>query len=223
MLGAVARRRCSAQNLSTLLPHVGRVFEIGRKSGKPVYREQVTFYRGGTERTFNVQVTRRGGDERGRREVLRRHGRRHHRPRLGAALLRLGRRGAAHRPRDQEPADPDPAVGRAHPAPLRQGDHRGPRGLRPVHRHDHPPGRRHRPHGRRVLGLRPHAEAGHEGRSTCASRCARPSFLVEVSRSDIAFERDFARRAARGHASTPADRAGLRQHHQERRRGDRGA
>ena len=33
------------QNLSTLLPHVGRVFEIGRKSGRPVYREQVTFYR----------------------------------------------------------------------------------------------------------------------------------------------------------------------------------
>ena len=51
------------QNLSTLLPHVGRVFEIGRKSGRPVYREQVTFYRGGAERTFNVQVTIEGGDD----------------------------------------------------------------------------------------------------------------------------------------------------------------
>lgn len=45
------------QNLSTLLPHVGRVYEIGRRSGRPVYREQVTFYRAGAERTFNVQVT----------------------------------------------------------------------------------------------------------------------------------------------------------------------
>ncbi|MCX7306000.1 MAG: PAS domain-containing sensor histidine kinase [Hyphomicrobiales bacterium] len=51
------------QNLSALLPHVGRVFEIGRKSGRPVYREQVTFYRSGAERTFNVQVTIEGGDD----------------------------------------------------------------------------------------------------------------------------------------------------------------
>ncbi len=45
------------QILSILLPHVGRVFEIGRRSGKSVYREQVTFDRAGAERTFNVQVT----------------------------------------------------------------------------------------------------------------------------------------------------------------------
>jgi two-component system, NtrC family, nitrogen regulation sensor histidine kinase NtrY len=50
------------QNLSAILPHVGRVFETGRKSGKPVHREQVTFYRGGTERTFNVQVTIEEGE-----------------------------------------------------------------------------------------------------------------------------------------------------------------
>ena len=35
----------------------------------------------------------------------------------------------------------------------------GSRGLRPMHRHDHPPGRRHQAHGRRVLVLRAHAEA----------------------------------------------------------------
>lgn len=45
------------KNLSTLLPHVGRIFEIGRDADKPVYREQVTFYRAGAERTFNIQVT----------------------------------------------------------------------------------------------------------------------------------------------------------------------
>ena len=64
----------------------------------------------------------RAGARRG--EGLRRHPRRHHRPRLGAAHLGLGRRRPAHRPRDQEPADPDPALGRAHPAQVRQDDHR---------------------------------------------------------------------------------------------------
>ena len=146
-----------------MLPHVGRVFEIGRQSGKPVYREQVTFY----PRRRRAHLQRADHDRGGRRrrggEILRRHGRRHHRSGPGAALLGLGRRGAPHRPRDQEPADADPALGRAHPAPLRQGDHRGPRGFRPVHRHHHPAGRGHRPHGRRILGLRAHAEAGDEG------------------------------------------------------------
>ncbi|MDP3897620.1 MAG: PAS domain-containing sensor histidine kinase [Mesorhizobium sp.] len=45
------------QNLLAVLPHIGRVFEIARDSGRAVYREQVTFYRAGAERTFNVQVT----------------------------------------------------------------------------------------------------------------------------------------------------------------------
>src|SRR5690606_9591832 len=54
---ALSATAAVGQNLSTLLPLVGRVFEIGRASGKPVHREQVTFYRAGAERTFNVQVT----------------------------------------------------------------------------------------------------------------------------------------------------------------------
>ena len=66
MLAISARRRVG-QNLSAMLPHVGRVFEIGRKSGSPVYREQVTFYRAGAERTFNVQITIEGGDQARRR------------------------------------------------------------------------------------------------------------------------------------------------------------
>jgi two-component system nitrogen regulation sensor histidine kinase NtrY len=45
------------RNLSAVLPHVGRVFEIGRNSGRSVYREQLTFFRAGAERTFNVQIT----------------------------------------------------------------------------------------------------------------------------------------------------------------------
>ena len=72
-----------------------------------------------------------------------------------------------------------------------------------MHRHDHPPGRGHRPHGGRVFRFRTYAETGHAD-----PRSARPlarsidphgrlfgvpaaSFLIEVSRSDIAFERDF--------------------------------
>jgi two-component system nitrogen regulation sensor histidine kinase NtrY len=48
--------------LSALLPHIGRVFQIARDAGRPVYREQVTFYRAGAERTFNVQVTIEEGE-----------------------------------------------------------------------------------------------------------------------------------------------------------------
>ena len=48
------------KKLSVVLPHIGRVLEIGRDSKRPVYREQVAFYRAGSERTFNVQITIEG-------------------------------------------------------------------------------------------------------------------------------------------------------------------
>src|SRR5262245_7453960 len=54
---ALSSSQAVGQDLSIILPHVGRVLEIGRRSGRPVHREQVTFYRGGMERTFNVQMT----------------------------------------------------------------------------------------------------------------------------------------------------------------------
>jgi two-component system nitrogen regulation sensor histidine kinase NtrY len=61
---AISSSAALGKNLSAILPHVGRVFEVGRKSGRPVHREQVTFYRAGAERTFNVQVTvEQGKDE----------------------------------------------------------------------------------------------------------------------------------------------------------------
>ena len=52
--------------LRDLLPHLGEIFDHARSSGRPVYREQVTFYRTGAERTFDVQITIEGaqtGDE----------------------------------------------------------------------------------------------------------------------------------------------------------------
>ncbi len=65
--------------------------------------------------------------------------RRHHRAAVGAAQGGLGRRRAPHRPRDQEPADPDPALGRAAAPQLSEGDQERSRDLRDLHRHDHPP------------------------------------------------------------------------------------
>jgi len=54
---AISDKASVGKNLSSVLPDVGRVFQIARSSRRPVYREQVTFYRAGAERTFNVQVT----------------------------------------------------------------------------------------------------------------------------------------------------------------------
>lgn len=56
MLGLPAKAAIG-RSLSELMPQVGTVFEAGRQSGRPMHREQVTFLRGGAERTFNVQVT----------------------------------------------------------------------------------------------------------------------------------------------------------------------
>lgn len=56
MMG-IAEETSIGQKLSSLLPHIAGVFEAGRASGRPVHRDQVTFYRRGAERTFNVQVT----------------------------------------------------------------------------------------------------------------------------------------------------------------------
>ena len=45
------------RRLPEMLPHIGQVFEVARQSGRAAHREQVTFFRGGSERTFDVQVT----------------------------------------------------------------------------------------------------------------------------------------------------------------------
>lgn len=53
------------RRLIDVLPYIGTVLEAGRVSGKPVHRDQVTFYRGGAERTFDVQVTSEDGTAQG--------------------------------------------------------------------------------------------------------------------------------------------------------------
>jgi len=58
-------------NLSEVLPHVGGVLETARNLGRAVYRDQVTFFRAGAERTFNVQVTiEESGEENERSYVV---------------------------------------------------------------------------------------------------------------------------------------------------------
>ncbi|MEO9611959.1 MAG: PAS domain-containing sensor histidine kinase [Nitratireductor sp.] len=60
---ALKAQKALGQTLSAVLPHIGRVFEMARSSGRTVYHEQVTFFRTGAERTFNVQVTIEEGDK----------------------------------------------------------------------------------------------------------------------------------------------------------------
>ena len=86
-------------------------------------QQQILITRNGKERTLNVRVAERA---RARRTSATSSSRSTTSPIScqRAAHLGLGGRRAPHRARDQEPADADPALGRAHPAQIRQGDHR---------------------------------------------------------------------------------------------------
>ena len=157
--------------LAEIAPELAEIFAAARGGNQRLVQGQVAINRDGQERNFSVRVTSEQSPESEHgyvitlddiTELV-----------LGAAHLGLGRHRAPHRPRDQEPADADPAVGRAAAPQIRQDDHRGPRRVRAMHRHDRAPGRRHQAHGRRVLALRPHAEAGDRRPRTSPIRCAR--------------------------------------------------
>ncbi len=45
------------KNLTALVPEIGLVFEVAHATGRSVYREQVSMSRHGSARTFNVQIT----------------------------------------------------------------------------------------------------------------------------------------------------------------------
>lgn len=47
----------AGQMLSAVLPELGTIFELAKSTEKPVYREQASFIRKGSERTYNVQIT----------------------------------------------------------------------------------------------------------------------------------------------------------------------
>lgn len=54
---SINEKEAMGQKLAAVLPQIGAVFDKGREAGRKVYREQVTFYRSGAERTFNIQLT----------------------------------------------------------------------------------------------------------------------------------------------------------------------
>ena len=85
---------------------------------------QVTINRNGRERNLSVRVTSEQSSA--SRARLRGDARRHHRAGDRAAHLGLGRHRAPHRPRDQEPAHADPALGRAAAPQIRHVDQGGP-------------------------------------------------------------------------------------------------
>lgn len=62
MMGLREKKAIGA-NLSKVLPHVGQVFEVARNSHRKVHRDQVSFLRNGAERTFNIQITVEGSNE----------------------------------------------------------------------------------------------------------------------------------------------------------------
>ena len=76
--------------------------------------------RGNSTRTLLVRIAAEHDEPRDQR--LCRHLRRHHRAAVGAAQGGLGRHRPPHRARDQEPADADPALGRAAAAQIPEGD-----------------------------------------------------------------------------------------------------
>ena len=89
-----------------------------------------------------------------------------------------------------------------------------------MHRHHRAPGRRHQAHGRRILALRAHAEAGHRRRGRRRHRA--PGGVPDAGRpSRHRFRGRIAGGDDAGALRPAADFAGADQHHQERDRGDR--
>lgn len=50
-------QNAKGQMLSSVLPELGTIFELAKSTDREVYREQATFIRKGSERTYNVQIT----------------------------------------------------------------------------------------------------------------------------------------------------------------------
>ncbi|MGL4488977.1 MAG: ATP-binding protein [Rhizobiaceae bacterium] len=49
--------KANGQMLSAVLPELGTIFELAKSTDRDVYKEQATFIRKGSERTYNVQIT----------------------------------------------------------------------------------------------------------------------------------------------------------------------
>ena len=162
-ISALPARARSARPIAEIVPPAWRRSSAARcATSRPEHRDQITLTRGGRERTFNVQVTTSAptGQAHGYVVTL------DDITDLVAAQRSSAWADVARRIAHEikNPLTPIQLSAERLKRNFGKVDHRGPRGLRPVHRHHRPPGRRHRPHGRRVLVLRAHAEADHRDR-----------------------------------------------------------
>ena len=163
LLGVLpGHRRSSGSKLEEVLerPEVLSVLRELAVQARPGVREsvrqQVVVPSGDELLTLVVTLSLLQDDE-GRGARLRDRVRRLHAGGARAAHGRVARGRAAHRARDQEPADADPAVGAAHPAALPgalRGRVRRRPGLRRVRGHHREPRRRAEGAGERVLPVR---------------------------------------------------------------------
>ncbi len=60
---ALNETKAIGAKLAKVLPKVGSVFDIAQNGHRKVYRDQVAFLSGGVERTFNIQITVEESDE----------------------------------------------------------------------------------------------------------------------------------------------------------------
>ena len=155
------RPTCSASRWRDIVPELAEILANARPASQRLAQGQITINRNGRERNLRCGSP---PSSRGEAERLRRHARRHHRAGIGAAHAAWAdvARRIAHEIKN--PLTPIQLSAERLRRKYGKRDHRGPRRLRPMHRHHHPPGRRHRAHGGRVLALRPHAGAGDRGR-----------------------------------------------------------
>ncbi len=59
----LSENKAVGSNLSGILPHIGKVFEVAKGSRRDVYRDQISFLRNGSERAFNIQITVEKGED----------------------------------------------------------------------------------------------------------------------------------------------------------------
>ncbi len=163
----------AGSDIVEVVPELEPVVAASLRDSRPEHRDQITLTRGGHERTINIRVTteRATGQAHGYvitlddiTDLVT--------AQRTSAWADVARR-IAHEIKN--PLTPIQLSAERLKPQVRQVDHRGSGRLRPVHRHNHPPGRRHRPHGGRVLLVRAHAEADHRGRQPFRPSSARRS------------------------------------------------
>ena len=104
------------QQLGEVVPALAPIVERAKSSRRGQIRDQIEIGSGPDYRTYQVQLTREGTMAECKGYVITLDDITD--LAVGAAHRRLGRRGAPHRARDQEPADADPAQRRAPAPPL---------------------------------------------------------------------------------------------------------